>query len=467
MLKLIFSFLIFICSFPEIRVFSQQSPSFVNLSEINSSSDDYLPFLIDSTLFFTSTRKNTREGQTLEFSEKVYYSVKNNGQWSLPQKMGYKWNSDNNTALVGTGPGILYFYRSYWRNNGEIFTAKLSSIDSAGWQALKLKKLFKICSDYDENCATSANGDTTFFVSDRNGNYDIFMQVRDSIPVPMDSLNSDYDEEDIYLSPDSRSIYFSSNRPGGKGGFDIYNTCKINNYFTRPVPVEIKGVNTESDDRDFRWYNDSTMLLSSNREGGQGGFDIYMLYSSKSGKKPPGADSLKAKDSTRNIIKKDTLLQTKEVKNTGFVTIEHVDTILQQRNELIEQLKILGLIPFRGEVQLGAYRLIQSLELYKQKFPCIINENIRVDKQKVDTIIINKYIINILYTDIDSALDMQLKLVNYRCLPDQNFSDIPFIAMIDQNRNRFAIFWKRDEYLNKKIFFIFENGKQIWKSRRF
>ena len=59
-----------------IPVFSQYDTSCTNLSQVNSVNDEYMPFLVDSSLLFTSNRKNTLEGQSLEFTEKVYISNK-------------------------------------------------------------------------------------------------------------------------------------------------------------------------------------------------------------------------------------------------------------------------------------------------------------------------------------------------------------------------------------------------------
>ncbi len=44
---------------------------------------------------------------------------------------------------------------------------------------------------------------------------------------------------------------------------------------------------------------------------------------------------------------------------------------------------------------------------------------------------------------------------------------MPFIGVLDKEGNRFAIFWKREEFSKQHIFYIFKNGKQIWKTRLF
>lgn len=73
-------------------------------------------------------------------------------------------------------------------------------------------------------------------------------------------------------------IYYSSDRPGGIGGFDIwFTTCKIDeaNLFTIPGNLGA-GINSEGDEL-YPFYNhlDSTLYFSSNGYVSVGGQDVY------------------------------------------------------------------------------------------------------------------------------------------------------------------------------------------------
>ena len=427
-----------------IPVFSQYDTSCTNLSQVNSVNDEYMPFLVDSSLLFTSNRKNTLEGQSLEFTEKVYISNKKKGTWSNAKKVGYKWNSDNNTALVGVSLKNFYFYRSYWKDNGEIFIASRKADTLVSMKAAQLKKVKSICTNFDENSITTVKDDTLYFVSNRSGNYDIYMQTGKDSAVAVKQLNTEYNEEDIFISNDRKTLYFSSDRPGGKGGFDIYKSTKVNNQWSSPVSMTSKYINTAADDRDFRWYNDSTMFLSSNRDGGVGGFDIYQITTKKIRHEAPA------------VIAVDTVKQAPPV-----------EEIKQEKSELVDELTKLNLIPFKGEIQLGAYRYIMNIAVFKRTFKCIEKEDIRMDTINVDGKIIHKFIIDKVYTDVDEAIKAQLDFVNRNCLPNKDFEDMPFIATLDQSGKRFSIFWKKDEFESKNTFIIYSNGQRVWKGKRF
>lgn len=417
----------------------------VNMQTINSSRDDFMPFLIGKkTLVFTSDRKNTQEGQTLQYSEKVYWTTeKSRNEWTVPKKNGYTWNSDNNTALVGIGDVLYYFYRSYWKDNGEIFTAYRNpkANDKEPWKASDLKKMKRVCSSHDESSITPSHGDSVFFTSNRYGNYDIFLQFGEAgRAIPVEILNTGYEEKDVFFSFPNNTLYFSSNRPEGIGGYDIYRAEIVDNEFKKPELVPDTMINSSSNDRDFRWYNDSLMYLSSDRLMGLGGYDIYNIR-----------------------------VKTRRIFDTLQIEIPVVvDTIKDMKGELYAKLKELGLFPFKGEVQIGAYQYIPSLEKFLEKFPCIKTQNIRMDKIVVDdTITVHKFIIDTVYNDVDKAVDKQLEIEAMHCLPEEVFSDMPFIGMLDKDKNRFAIFWRKDELKDKKIFYIFKNGEQIWKTRLF
>jgi hypothetical protein len=75
-------------------------------------------------------------------------------------------------------------------------------------------------------------------------------------------------------------IVFASDRDGGYGGYDLYYSQLINNQWSTPVNFGDK-INSSSDEYrpiTFSFFNYSDlMIFSSNRPGGKGGFDLYCV----------------------------------------------------------------------------------------------------------------------------------------------------------------------------------------------
>ncbi|MEB2785365.1 hypothetical protein [Algoriphagus persicinus] len=76
-------------------------------------------------------------------------------------------------------------------------------------------------------------------------------------------------------------LVFSSDRPGGFGGYDLYYSHKTGDGWSEPVNFGPK-INSEFDE--FRpivsdsWeFSNQVMIFSSNRPGGLGGFDLYFV----------------------------------------------------------------------------------------------------------------------------------------------------------------------------------------------
>ncbi|GAG93486.1 unnamed protein product, partial [marine sediment metagenome] len=83
------------------------------------------------------------------------------------------------------------------------------------------------------------------------------------------------------VSPDRKTLYFTSNRKGGYGGLDIYKSEKNNLSAERGPAVNIGPIQNSkfNEDRPFLTSNGNTLFFSSQGHDNMGGFDIF--YSSK------------------------------------------------------------------------------------------------------------------------------------------------------------------------------------------
>jgi len=85
--------------------------------------------------------------------------------------------------------------------------------------------------------------------------------------------NPEYDVAHPSLSTDGNTLYFSSNKPGGKGGMDLYASQKNGSEFSEPV--NLTALNTEGDELFPSVDKDGNLYFASNGFGGLGGLDIF------------------------------------------------------------------------------------------------------------------------------------------------------------------------------------------------
>ena len=92
------------------------------------------------------------------------------------------------------------------------------------------------------------------------------------------AINSAFSDQQPAISKDKRSLYFTSNRPGGLGGFDMYvsQRASVNDPWGPPVNLG-PTVNTTFDEGNPAFSRDGhLMFFQSKRPGGLGGIDIWV-----------------------------------------------------------------------------------------------------------------------------------------------------------------------------------------------
>ncbi|MFZ6011261.1 MAG: OmpA family protein [Bacteroidota bacterium] len=134
---------------------------------------------------------------------------------------------------------------------------------------------------HDSNLALSADGSTLFIYKDDNGG-DIYYCERQADgtwgePVPLPGIiNSSFEEKSITISKDEKTLYFTSNRPGGYGNTDLYKATKDSKGEWSNTKNLGPKINTEFDeDGPFLDYDGVTLYFSSKGHKGMGGHDIF------------------------------------------------------------------------------------------------------------------------------------------------------------------------------------------------
>jgi len=91
------------------------------------------------------------------------------------------------------------------------------------------------------------------------------------------NINTKYVECSPCLSPDGTTLYFVSDRPGGSGGKDIWESERLSNgNWSEPVNLG-KKVNTSADEESpFMMADCATLYFSSKGLTSMGGYDIFV-----------------------------------------------------------------------------------------------------------------------------------------------------------------------------------------------
>jgi Tol biopolymer transport system component len=77
----------------------------------------------------------------------------------------------------------------------------------------------------------------------------------------------------VFIGNDS--LLFASDGYGGRGGMDLFLSVYEDGAWQEPIPLD--WINTEFDETDACMLPDGTLLFASNRPGGNGGFDLYIV----------------------------------------------------------------------------------------------------------------------------------------------------------------------------------------------
>ena len=165
--------------------------------------------------------------------------------------------------------------------SGDIFFSELLK-DGKWSKPVSIGK--PINSSYFESSAClSPDGNILYFVSERKGGFgsaDIYRSHRLaankwSIPENLKGvINSEYDELGVYINPDGKTMYFSSNGHNTMGGYDIFMSTLEDGVWSQPINMGYP-INSEFDEKHFILSADGkTAYISSNRDGV---IDIYQV----------------------------------------------------------------------------------------------------------------------------------------------------------------------------------------------
>ena len=221
--------------------------------------------------------------------------------------MGVAYYGDRAVFASARTPDVAEFRRHTW--NGQPFLDLYSALIDADGDFGRATPVPALNTKYHESNACFSTDTGTVWITrnnyfqgkkGRNGegvmNLKIYSRTRqlgewtNEQPFP---FNSDaYSVGHPCLSPDGGTMYFTSDRPGGAGGTDIWRTVKAGTTWGTPECLGVE-VNTEGDEMFPFIGKDRTFAFASDGHPGLGGLDILIgkmrADGSVIGVKNPGA----------------------------------------------------------------------------------------------------------------------------------------------------------------------------------
>jgi tetratricopeptide (TPR) repeat protein len=206
---------------------------------INSTDDEYWPSITADGQTIMFTRQNSNNKDISHFNsnpsqEDFYLSYYSNNTWTKSVNAGAPLNTQYNEGAQTISSDGRYMYFTACDRPGGIGSCDI------------------------------------YFSLNNNGNWTEAVNLRSPV-------NTSYWESQPSISSDGNLLFFSSNRPGGFGGKDIwYSKADSNNKWMAPVNLG-SIINTAGDEMSpFIHFDGRTLYFASDGRIGMGGYDIYM-----------------------------------------------------------------------------------------------------------------------------------------------------------------------------------------------
>ncbi len=230
-------------------------------NKVNSEYPDYAPTITadESLMVFTSRRQegnlNPKLAADLEYYEDIYMATRKNGEWSEAVNAGPPLNDRYHNASVSLSPDGKEMFIYHDDYAGDIYVSYLTP--GGTWTVPESLK--EINTSYAENSVSiTADYQKLYFTSNRPpgiGGTDIYVATKNSkgkwsnIKNLGPVINTPYDEDGAFISANGKHLYFSSNGHIGMGDLDIFRSSydSLTDTWSEPVNLGYPINSTEND----------------------------------------------------------------------------------------------------------------------------------------------------------------------------------------------------------------------------
>lgn len=259
----------------------------INLGEnVNTAGDEYInQILPDGSRIYFTRRGEVVDKQGLR-EEFIYSSAIVDGQYKKALPLELDWHNNKRMGAVSISPNLdkmffvgIDFIDSHGR--GDIYISNY--IDNQWTAPVNLGNIVNTSTMESQPCI-SADGQELYFVrysrtyESTDIYYSQWYQEKWTNPKPVTTANSKGNEMSPFIHPDGKTLYFASDGHPGMGGYDIFMCKKLpRGEWTKPINLGYP-INSDKNEISFVVSSDGTKgYISSDRDGGMGGFDIYVF----------------------------------------------------------------------------------------------------------------------------------------------------------------------------------------------
>lgn len=251
-------------------------------NKVNTGNDEYVNTLSFDGAQLLFTRKESK-GKMVP-KEFLFVAQWDGEQWPEPQLLtfsGFPEDVDPGAAFVSADGKKLYLTGCGWSRDSSC-DLYVSEWTEGQWSMPRRLPEGINTGSWESQPCMSSDGKELYFVSRRSGNADIYCAKRNmdgtwGEPQNLgEPINTKGAEMAPFLHPDGHTLYFSSDKHIGMGGFDLFMSRRgADGEWQEPVNLGFP-INTDGDEINFFVAADGkTAFISSQREGGMGGYDMY------------------------------------------------------------------------------------------------------------------------------------------------------------------------------------------------
>ncbi len=239
-------------------------------------------------MILSSNRPNNNQPNEVGgYDHDIYSTTLRDFKWNVPQRLRGAINSDvddvtNTISYDGTK---MLLHRTGVNDQTDIFESQLKGLE---WSdPVIMSNQISSPRANEKYACYNDDGWRIYFTRDNenrsNGSEVMFSAMQSKIrkdymgATMVSTVNSKFNEGPIYITVDGETMYLASEGFDSMGGYDIFMSKKVQGQWSIPVNMGYP-INSPYDDFFFApTANGKFAYISSNRAGGKGGFDIYKV----------------------------------------------------------------------------------------------------------------------------------------------------------------------------------------------